>query len=145
MRRVVFVIIEFFCVILIVVSLSGCIGKINYLLGERIVELNVKNSQGSITPIYLKSNGDVLTISESSNMKYIASQENSAISYELIFLYKSTTDTLYLVWWGNEQKDSPQIKTDANIKFIYEPYFHPEVVQKYLSLGFTKFPEDSYY
>ena len=146
MKRAVFVIIGTFVFLLLVANLEGCAKckkKINYLLGERIVELKVKNSQGTYTPIFLKANADVLTISESPDMKYIALQENSAIQYEVIFLYKNTTDTLYLVWWSRGS-GSPQIKTDANIRFIYEPGINPETVQKYLSLGFKKFPEDAY-
>lgn len=131
---------------LIVFNLEGCTRckkKINYWLGERIVELNVKNSQGTYTPIFLKANGDVVSISESPDMKYIALQENSAINYEPVFLYKNTDDTLYLVWWSRGS-GSPQIETEANIHFIYEPGIDPELVQNYLSLGFTKFPEDAY-
>ena len=75
-------------------------------------------------------------------MKYIALQENSAINYEPVFLYKNTDDTLYLVWWSSGS--GPQIETEANIHFIYEPGINPELVQKYLSLGFTKFPEYAY-
>ncbi len=131
---------------LIVANLEGCIRckrKINYWLGDRMVELKVKNSQGTYTPIYLKANADVATISESPDMKYIALQENTAINYEGVFLYKNTDDTLYLVWWSRGL-DFPQIETEANIHFIYEPGINPELVQKYLSLGFTKFPEDAY-
>lgn len=135
---------ELSVLLLIATNLGGCTGKINHLLGERIVELNVKNSQESHTPIFLKGNGDVLTISESSDMKYIALQENSAISYDPIFVYKNTKDTLYIVWWSRNPSYSPQIETDANIRFIYEPGINPELVQKYLALGFIKFPEDAY-
>lgn len=131
---------------LIVANLEGCTRckrKINYWLGDRMVELKVKNSQGTYTPIYLKANADVATISESPDMKYIALQENTAINYERVFLYKNTDDTLYLVWWSRGSV-FPQIETEANIHFIYEPGINPELVQKYLSLGFTKFPEDAY-
>ncbi len=131
---------------LIVANLEGCTRckrNINYWLGDRMVELKVKNSQGTYTPIYLKANADVATISESPDMKYIALQENTAINYEGVFLYKNTDDTLYLVWWSRGS-DFPQIETEANIHFIYEPGINPELVQKYLSLGFTKFPEDAY-
>lgn len=122
---------------------TKCQKKTNYWLGERVVKLNVKNSHGAYTPIFLKTNGDVVTISESPDMKYIAMQENSAINHESVFFYKNTDDTLYLVWWSRGS-GSPQIETEANIHFIYEPGINPELVQKYLSLGFTKFPEYAY-
>ena len=143
MRRTVFVVFGITVFLLLVANIVGLTGLINHLLGERIVELKVKNSQGTNTSIYLKANADVLTISESPDMKYIALQENSAIQYDPIVLYKNTTDTLYIVWWY-AGSGSPQIKTDANIHFIYESGINPELVQKYLSLGFTKFPKDAY-
>lgn len=146
MKRTFLVIVGIMLISLIVANLEGCTRckrKINYWLGDRMVELKVKNSQGTYTPIYLKANADVATISESPDMKYIALQENTAINYERVFLYKNTNDTLYLVWWSRGS-DFPQIETEANIHFIYEPGINPELVQKYLSLGFTKFPEDAY-
>lgn len=146
MKRTFLVIVGIMLISLIVANLVGCTRckrKINYWLGDRMVELKVKNSQGAYTPIYLKANADVATISESPDMKYIALQENTAINYERVFLYKNTDDTLYLVWWSRGS-DFPQIETEANIHFIYEPGINPELVQKYLSLGFTKFPEDAY-
>ena len=146
MNKKILVIVEIMVFSLVVANLEGCTRskkKINYWLGERMVELNVKNSQGEYTPIFLKTNGDVVTISESPDMKYIALQENSAINHEPVFLYKNTDDTLYIVWWSRGS-GSPQIETNANIHFIYEPCISPELVQKYLSLGFTKFPEDAY-
>lgn len=146
MKRTLIVIVGIMLISLIVANLEGCTRckrKINYWLGDRMVELKVKNSQGTYTPIYLKANADVATISESPDMKYIALQENTAINYERVFLYKNTNDTLYLVWWSRGS-DFPQIDTEANIHFIYEPGINPELVQKYLSLGFTKFPEDAY-
>lgn len=146
MKRTFLVIVGIMLISLIVANLEGCTRckrKINYWLGDRMVELKVKNSQGTYTPIYLKANADVATISESPDMKYIALQENTAINYERVFLYKNTDDTLYLVWWSRGS-DFPQIETEANIHFIYEPGINPELVQKYLSLGFTKFPEDEY-
>lgn len=143
MKRMFFAIFEIFAFFLMVTIFEGCSERIKHLLGERIVELNVKNSHGAYTSIFLKSNDHVLTISENSNMKYIALQENCAISYNIIFLYKNTTDTLYFVWWS-ESSDPPQFKTDANIQFIFEPNFGPEIVQKYYSLGFEKFPKDAY-
>lgn len=146
MKRTLIVIVGIMLISLIVANLEGCTRckrKINYWLGDRMVELKVKKSQGTYTPIYLKANADVATISESPDMKYIALQENTAINYEGVFLYKNTNDTLYLVWWSRGS-DFPQIETEANIHFIYEPGINPELVQKYLSLGFTKFPEDAY-
>lgn len=144
MRRTVFVIFGIFVLLMMVVWLVGCTGIINHLLGDRIVELNVKNSHGAYTSIYLKSNSDIITISESSDMNYIGLQENSAIIHDPIIVYKNTADSLYIVWWSENKLETPQIKTDANIKFIYEPHISPELVQSYLSLGYTKFPEDSY-
>ncbi len=146
MRRFYLLIIGIIVFNLVSVNLEGCtrIKKtIDYWLGERMVELNVKNSHGTYTPIFLKANADVVVISESPDMKYIALQENSAINHEGVFFYKNTDDTLYLVWWS-EGSGSPQIETEANILFIYEPGINPELAQKYLSLGFTKFPEDAY-
>ena len=146
MKRPFLLIIGIMVFSLIAINLEGCTRskkKINYWLGERMVELNVKNSHGKYTPIFLKTNGDVVTISESPDMEYIALQENSAINYEPVFLYKNTDDTLYLVWWSRGSC-SPQIETEANIHFIYESGINPELVQKYLSLGFTKFPEYAY-
>ncbi len=146
MKKVFLVIVGIMLISLVVANLEGCAKckkKINYLLGDRRVELNVKNSHGTYTPIFLKANADVVVISESPDMKYIALQENSAINYEPVFLYKNTDDTLYLVWWSRGSCSS-QIETEANIHFIYEPGINPELVQKYLSLGFKKFPEDAY-
>lgn len=143
-----FVVIKFVVFLLLVISLEGCTGcteRFNYFLGDRIIELNVKNSQGEYTSIFLKSNGEVLTISTNSNMQYIALQNNCAINYNPIFLYKNTNDTLYLVWWSRDKSNRPQIKTDANILYIFEPGINPELVQDYLSKGFKKFPEDSYH
>lgn len=129
--------------LLLVVIVKSCPRKIDYLLGERIVELKVKNSKGSYSSIFLKGNRDVLTISETPDMKYIALQENSAVQYGPIFLYKNTKDTLYLVWWSRGS-GYPKFETDAIIQFIYEPDISPDLVQKYISLGFIKFPEDAY-
>lgn len=146
MKNIFLVMVEIVVFGLVVANLEGCARckkEINYRLGEREIELNVKNTQGTYTPIYLKTNGDIVAISESPDMKYIAMQENSAINYEPVFLYKNTDDTLYLVWWSRGSC-SPQIETEANIHFIYEPGINPELVQKYLSLGFTKFPEYAY-
>lgn len=145
-KRVFLVIVGIIALPIFVANLEGCnrcTKKIHHILGERMVELNVKNSQGSYTSIFLKANGDVVTLSENPDMEYIALQENSALNYTPVFLYKNTDDTLYLVWW-NGGTSSPKIKTNANIHFIYEPGINPELVQKYLSLGYTKFPDDAY-
>lgn len=146
MKNIFLVIVEIVVFGLVVANLEGCTRckkKINYWLGERKIELNVKNSQGEYTPIYLKTNGDIVAISENPDMKYLAMQENSAINHEPVFIYKNTDDTLYIVWWSRGA-DSPQIETEANIHFIYELGINPELVQKYLSLGFSKFPEYTY-
>lgn len=146
MKNIFLVIVEIVVFGLVVASLEGCTRckkKINYWLGEREIELNVKDSQGEYTSIYLKTNGDIVAISENPDMKYIAMQENSAINHEPVFIYKNTDDTLYIVWWSRGA-DFPQIETEANIHFIYEPGINPELVQKYLSLGFSKFPEYTY-
>ena len=144
--KIFIIIVEIMVFSLVVANLEGCAKckkKINHWLGERKVELNVKNSQGTYTPIFLKTNGEIVTISENPDMKYIGMQENSAINYEPVFIYKNTDDTLYLVWWSSGS-GVPQIETEANIHFIYEPSINPELVQKYQSLGFTKFPEYAY-
>lgn len=146
MKKNFLVLLEILVFSLVAANLEGCTKckkKINHWLGDRRVELNVKNSRGTYTPIFLKANADVVAISESPDMKYIALQENIAINYTRVFLYKNTDDTLYLVWWSRGS-GSPEIETEANIHFICEPGINPELVQKYLSLGFTKFPEDAY-
>lgn len=146
MNKIILVTMEIMLFSLVVANLIGCTKckkKIKYWLGDRVVELQVKNSQGTCTPIFLKANGHVVTISDNPDMEYIEMQENSAINYEPVLIYKNTVDTLYLVWWYRGS-GSPQIKTDANIHFIYEQSINPELVKKYLSLGFTKFPEYAY-
>ena len=71
MKKVFLVIVGIMLISLVVANLEGCAKckkKINYLLGDRRVELNVKNSHGTYTPIFLKANADVVVISESPDM-----------------------------------------------------------------------------
>lgn len=60
MNKIFLAIVEIMLFSLVVANLEGCTKckkKINYWLGEQEVELNVKNSQGEYTPIFLKTNG----------------------------------------------------------------------------------------
>lgn len=51
MKRRPFVILEILVFLLAIAVLKSCPGRIKYLLGERIVKLNVKNSHGAYTLI----------------------------------------------------------------------------------------------
>lgn len=112
------------------------------IIGERLA-LKVKDKDGGMSKIYLKANADYVALSEVPNMRGWWDDSLTAIPDGLIFLYKNTIDTLYVVWFETNPP-KPPLETSVNIIFIYEPGYNPQLVASYISNGFKLFPKSHY-
>lgn len=135
-----FVLIILLCMVVLGVFLFFVRGVLHS--GEERLKLSVGNKNAKCD-VYLKSNGDIVTISESPSMKLIGEQQNLFISDQLI-LYKNTWDTLFVVWFTSiPTKKMPKKITDK-IKYIHEDGYDPELISNYRSIGYKVFPSNVY-
>ena len=123
-----------------------CVGVSLFLVhgmlhsGEEKLKLSVNNDKNNV---YLKSNGDIVTISESPNMKLIGEQPNLFVSDQLI-LYKNTSDTLYIVWFTSIPPPNTGKKMNDEIKYIHEEGYDSNLIGTYKLLGYKVFPSKAY-
>lgn len=111
--------------------------------GEDMVRISVRAQNNTMCDIYLKSNGDMVVISESPDMKLIGDQDNIFESDNLI-LYNNTTDTLYIVCFASDPSEVHLKKTNVIIRYIFEYGYNPELIEEYRSKGYIIFPSKAY-
>ena len=111
--------------------------------GEQRIKLSTRATDGTLTDVYLKTNGDIVTISKSPKMKLIGEQDNLFVSDNMI-LYHNTTDTLYIVSFVSDPEKKHNSKHDVVIKYLFEFGYNPELIRKYESLGYRIFPTKAY-
>lgn len=110
---------------------------------EQRVKLSVRTVNGTETVVYLKSNGDIVTISESPDMKLIGDQDNIFES-ECLILYLNTIDTLYIVSFTSNPSKEYSFPSSIVVKFLFEYGYNPELIFRYKSLGYCVFPTKAY-
>ena len=131
------------CLVLLELALvfGNLVLSSSHLTWEK-VELEVRDCEGGMTRIYLKTNQDVAVISESPEMtpEALYDKECTTRSDQPYFLYMNSTDTLFLVWFSTDPSYMPSLNTKANIKYIWAGDSRYETEDKYTAEGYTKFP-----
>lgn len=115
--------------------------------GHERIEFLVKSNNGLTEKVYLKTNGEVVVLSKSPQMRMIAEQDNYITLHEESIMYKNTTDTLYIVLCMSIMSDSSEIQpspNDLTIKYIYEQKYRQEVINYYAAMGYDIFPSAGY-
>lgn len=128
--------------ILLLILLISFIYFLFYIIlnsGNDKVKIQLRNNDDSVEDIYLKSNGDIVSISYSPKMKFIQGQKNIAVS-DFFILYKNTYDTLYIVCFSIDLMENV-----SNIRFIYEEKgISPKLIDDYCLKGYKIFPKNAY-
>lgn len=113
--------------------------------GHERIRLSVKDCNGVSQRIYLKTNGEVVTLSKSPKTKMIAEQDNFFVIYGQSILYKNTADSLFIVFQASFMLDSlaflPSPK-DIAINYIYEDANRQDIINHYTAEGFSIFPSN---
>ena len=111
--------------------------------GQDRVKLHVRTTTNETIPIYLKSNGHIVTISHSPKMRLIGEQDNVLVAYDLI-LYRNTADTLHIVYFVADTLIPQPPASGAIIHCIHEQGYNPQLIKHYQSKGYSIFPPKRY-